>query len=227
MPDLPAAAIALRLMAFALGVYPSTVGVAELQGDYAAVRADYRERIAGAVLRYLVQDGARATAFKTDAGQAVLEAFPVAFGTGYLAGSGSGEIDPADDRWLTARINAEIDHVAALFLGLREIKAEQLPPADLVAESERRADGYARTLDAVHQEGFARGQKNRMATWRLGPTEQHCGTCAALNGQRHRVSWYLARNYIPGKPGSSTDCGGWKCGCRWETDDGEVFAVPG
>ena len=48
--------------------------------------------------------------------------------------------------------------------------------------------------------------------WEYGDTE-HCDTCLELNGQRHRLSWYRKRDYIPQRPGAAMDCGGYRCQC--------------
>jgi len=51
--------------------------------------------------------------------------------------------------------------------------------------------------------------------WRLGATEEHCGTCAALDGiVDYAVEW-TGRNLHPqGAPNASLECGGWRCDCQ-------------
>lgn len=54
--------------------------------------------------------------------------------------------------------------------------------------------------------------------------EQHCETCASLNGTRHRMSWFVERDYIPQKPGAAMDCGGWRCQCTLVDTEGNQVA---
>jgi hypothetical protein len=71
---------------------------------------------------------------------------------------------PDDDAWLTARENTELANVNELFVALKAIRDEKLPPAELVAEANHRADGYADALKGVYAQGLLRGQKNKMLT---------------------------------------------------------------
>ena len=64
------------------------------------------------------------------------------------------------------------------------------------------------------------GKGKQMLTWRLGNTEVHCSTCASLNGKRHRASWFISHDYIPGKPGAAMDCQGYNCDCALVDDEG-------
>lgn len=219
MPDLVAAAAALKRMAAALGV-------AELKRDYTDVRAGYRQAIYLAVLRYLVQDQARSTAFKSEAGQAVLEAFPETFTAAYRA-AGGGVPEPADDAWLTAKINAEVAHVAELFVGLRDLRREKLPPGQLVAEANARADGYARTLDGVFDQAMLRGSKNRMLTLDGDDGHENCSTCRRLKGERHSAGWWLRHDLVPTRGNPRYECGVWECRHFLRDDNGVRWSYVG
>ena len=64
-------------------------------------------------------------------------------------------------------------------------------------------------------------KSDMIVTWQLGHTEKHCGTCLNLNGQRHRLSWFLDFGFIPREPGSKTlDCHGFNCDCSLVDDNG-------
>lgn len=91
--------------------------------------------------------------------------------------------------------------------------------ADMQDAIMARADLWCNTVDAVAEIARNSAKKNEMVTWHLGATEKHCKTCAWLNGQRHRRSWFALRGYVPRQPGSDTlDCGGWNCDCSLEID---------
>lgn len=56
--------------------------------------------------------------------------------------------------------------------------------------------------------------------WHLGATEEHCSTCAALDGQIHSAQWWLDSGYHPGNPPNpALECGGWRCDCTLEYTD--------
>lgn len=57
--------------------------------------------------------------------------------------------------------------------------------------------------------------KEQKLKWELGATEEHCATCAALNGIVAWASeWELAGVRPQNPPNSSLECGGWRCDCR-------------
>lgn len=84
-----------------------------------------------------------------------------------------------------------------------------------------RADMWLAAMLALGNLGRASAQANAMGEWIVGPTE-HCSTCAKLNGQRHRVKWFVSKGYIPREPGSDTlECNGFRCQCRVVDDKGK------
>lgn len=102
--------------------------------------------------------------------------------------------------------------------------AEQLPYvrdfADAIATDKdendvaTRIDYWVNALNTLGNLAMASAEKNAMGTWELGATD-HCQTCKSLNGQRHRVSWFVQKGFIPREPGSSTlECSGFNCACR-------------
>lgn len=191
--------------------------------DYSALRSQYWETIYLACLSYLVQSEARSTSFKADVGRAVVEAFPDAFGAGYTV-NGEQPIEPDDDAWLTARITAEVGHVDLLFQNLKVVKDEPVAPSIYVEEANKRADGYAQTLDAVFAEGRLRGARNVMLTLDGVDGQESCRDCQRLKGQRHRAKWWAEKGLIPGQPGNENyECRGYHCQHRLYTDGGEVW----
>jgi hypothetical protein len=216
MSDLTLALDTLSDMALA-------VGVVELQDSPGEVLAAHRTAVYDAVLEYLAQS-APAASFANRVKKSIVERFPEMFYLTYFDG-GAEQVDPADDRWLTQQINAHVGFVAGTFAELKIFRDRELPPRELVAEANRRADMYAASLEAVGVEGQLRGLKNQMLTWHLGDTEKHCKNCAALDGTRHTAKWYLSRNFIPGKPGAGMECGGWQCDCYLTDKRGDVIEI--
>lgn len=86
-----------------------------------------------------------------------------------------------------------------------------------------RIDVWANSLSALGATGRASAQKNEMGEWEYGPTE-HCPTCERLNGQRHRMKWWVSKGYIPRQPGSAMlECKGFNCQCRIKNDKDETI----
>lgn len=204
--------------------------LAELQGAYSTIRSVYRSDIAQAMTEYLASDKP-STSYKSRFNRAMLEAFSGAFYKGYEeTASGLDDVDPDADAWLTGRQNSELGFIAELFASLKAARDEfwrgEIDADDLRLLIQQRVNGYASSLDAVYNAGRMWGAKNRMLIWHLGSTKEHCKTCDRLNGARHRARWFVARNYIPRRPGASMDCGGYQCGCYFtDAKTGEVFTL--
>jgi hypothetical protein len=186
--------------------------------DYAVVRADLVNRLFDAFISYVSATGA-GTRFKNDARKAIVEDVPGAFYAGY-ADAGGEETEDDDEAWVTGQINAQLGFMDNAFSALKELRAGEFTEADVEAKAEL----WGQTLDAIFGEGKLRGAKNKMLEWRYGDTD-HCDTCQDLQGQRHKASWYLARNYIPGKPGAAMDCGGYRCQCALYDKDGNEYTL--
>ena len=63
--------------------------------------------------------------------------------------------------------------------------------------------------------------------WQLGATEEHCETCAALNGLvAFAYEWELVGLHPQQPPNENLECGGWKCDCSLEsTTDRRSYGV--
>jgi len=211
-----------------LDLPPRIVALARGLGglDSAGIRSSYLDAIGDAMLTYLSGDESL-TRFRNSYKRAVLEHFDSMFYSGYVAGGGQISQMSEDDRgWLLAKMNAELGYIDMLFQELKTLRKSQDISQNLAGIAMQHAGMYARALDAVYSEGYARGARGEMGTWQYGSTE-HCNTCAMLNGQRHPLEWFVDRGYIPQQPGSgSLDCGGWQCQCRIINDQGEQIIPP-
>lgn len=144
------------------------------------------------------------------------------------------EITPEEQAEIKAWVADQAGYVSDFWAAVAE--AAKLKPAfgtgtareDLLAQynAARRALSDRITLweSALRElagRGKAAAMTNTMCRWKLGATEEHCSTCARLNGQRHRLSWFTDRGYIPQQNDSETlDCGGWRCLCSIVDDKG-------
>lgn len=60
------------------------------------------------------------------------------------------------------------------------------------------------------------GGENRLV-WKLGATEEHCGTCSALDGVVATAGDWDSSGFHPqGAPNDKLECGGWRCDCSLE-----------
>jgi hypothetical protein len=187
----------------------------------AGISADYHDRITAALLTYL--EGGSVTGPRNQFRQAAVEALGDAFDLGFSDGGGALPIEDDALEWLNARIEQELAFIGTVFEQAKQLRREEdFDPLPWVNE---RADGYTKTVSALYNAGQMHAKKNKAGTWRLGATERHCSTCLKLDGKRHRLTWFIARNYIPRQPGADMECHGYNCDCRIEDDNGNVLTI--
>lgn len=171
--------------------------------SYAGIRADYWLEIYDAVYGYLSGDSIVSS--RNRAIRAIGHQFVEAAEVGYVSGGGELPMDDESQAWLAARQAAEIGFIEELFARLKAERKDLDPEAEALA----RADGYASTLDQVYSEAAAHGGRNKMLTFVGNDGKESCPTCKRMKGQRHRASWWIKHDLIPGS--SKYECGGWRC----------------
>lgn len=136
----------------------------------------------------------------------------------YYEGLKEAGIDPED---FDADMAQEADslvfeqsaHVDGFIAAIEDAKADK----DKRTGVEQRAELWCNSVEAAGNAGLNRGRATEIVVWKLGETEEHCSTCAWLDGQRHRRKWFTDKGYIPRQPGSQMlECGGWRCDCSLE-----------
>lgn len=197
------------------------LGVIKAGDDLPSISAEYHNKITVALVSYF--EGGSIVSSRNSFKRAMVDAFGAAFDVGWLDGGGELPVDENALDWFNARVSTEFGHIEELFLQARELRRED--NFDYFTWITSRADGYTRSVLAIYNSGNMLAQKNKILIWRLGNTEKHCGTCANLDGQAHRASWYLARNYIPRQPGAAMLCGGYYCDCKLEDKEGNVITL--
>lgn len=191
-------------------------------GDYSAIRDSLWIAVYDAVFDYLSGSGYIPQS-KSPLIAALSQAYIDTADTAYVDGGGDLPLDDDTAAWARGELQAQFGFVDSLFETLKALRKEG--DFDANTEAANRADGYTSALDGYYNAIKLAGAGNKMLTWNLGDTEQHCDTCLELDGGRHRASWYSSRGYFPRKPGSQTDCGGWRCDCSLQTDEGEEFTI--
>jgi hypothetical protein len=191
-----------------------------VKADVSSINAAYHDAITQALITYF--EGGNVTGPRNAFRVACSEAFYDAFYSGWSSvEDGTPSKDALD--WLTARINQEYGHIDGLFVNIKDLRKEE--DFDYFSFITARADGYTATVSAIYNAGAMWAKKGKMGTWVLGNTETHCDTCRSLNGGKHRLSWYVSRNYIPRQPGAAMQCGGYNCDCRIIDDEGNEITI--
>lgn len=192
------------------------------QEDYSGIRDTLWIAVYDSIYDYL-NSSSNVTSFRESMVMAVSQAYLSTSEIAYEDGGGSLPLDDDTASQAQADLQAQLGFVDSLFVSLKALRKEG--EFDANSEAADTADRWSSALDGFYNAIKLAGAGNKMLTWRLGSTEKHCDTCLSLDGQRHRASWFIARNYIPRKPGSSTNCGGFHCDCGAEDDDGEDFFI--
>ena len=79
--------------------------------------------------------------------------------------------------------------------------------------------------DVVNMGALAASKNDDRLVWRLGATEEHCSTCAALDGKIATKEQWVASGYRPQNPPNALlECGGWRCDCSLEPTKDEATA---
>lgn len=132
-------------------------------------------------------------------------------------------LDPATD--MTAGYLQIIDEIQNNELNYVERFAQDIINAKLNGESIdpliQRAELWAhRYQDVVNRAKLETADANQNFKWVLGPTEQHCPQCSALDGIVASASEWRQSNIRPQNPPNTLlDCGGWRCQCELQPTD--------
>jgi len=73
---------------------------------------------------------------------------------------------------------------------------------------------WHKSITTYRHEARYKAAPDRLFTWRLGNTEEHCETCLDMNGKSRPMWWYKATGILP--QASILECGGWNCDCHLE-----------
>lgn len=186
-------------------------------GSYSALRSDYWTRIYDAVDTYLNADRP-ITLYRNSARNLASDYFQEAAEIGYQDGGAELPLDAKTQSYVDARIAEEIGHVNQLFVGLRDNSI-----ANYEGEAQSRADGYADGLDAIYNLGKLCADGNQMLTFTGDDGKESCPECQRMKDQRHRASWWVDNDLIPGPGNDNYSCNGYNCAHVLVDDDGNQF----
>lgn len=194
-------------------------------GDYSNIRGDYWARVYDATYDYLTSND-RITVYKNRIKKAMTEAFNNAADVAYQDGGGTLPMDEDTQAWVATRQAAEFAYIDILHQNLKALREDEdfNPETDAVHEAFLHADGYAKTLDSIYSNVKVMAAKAKMLTLVGEDGVNSCAECQKYKGKRHRASWWIARNLVPGK-GSAYTCGGWRCMHVLVDDQGMLFTL--
>ncbi len=150
----------------------------------------------------------------------------------YEAGMEDGGADPAerddvDEAAIADWVASQEPQVGGLWADIKQLRTDKknLDEDEFAARQltiNDRIGQWGESLRNLYSLAKANAQKNVSVTWEFGDTD-HCDTCQSLNGQRHRLKWFLDKGYIPQENGSQTlDCHGFHCQCELVDDEGNT-----
>lgn len=127
------------------------------------------------------------------------------------------ELTPEERLELERAIQSEFSHLNGF---ASDIESNSKANGGKIAPLLKRADLWInRWLDVKNQARLMAGGDKKLK-WVLGATEEHCKTCAAMNGKIKRASYWRDHGPHPQQPVNDTiECKGWKCLCTWEPTD--------
>ena len=126
--------------------------------------------------------------------------------------------------WNPDMQNLVIKELMAIYDSLGKI----IRRIDVVKEKEKEDNtiypltfGWISGIIALHLGGIyylamTKGRPEKLLTWRLGNTIEHCSTCSGFNGQSKTAEEWEALGTYPRAKNGTLECGGWNCDCRFE-----------
>ena len=108
--------------------------------------------------------------------------------------------------------NLNFDYIYQYYKDIIDARVDGTPVEPLIA----RASLWANRYNEAYNEAVAliTERTGGKLVWNLGPTEQHCGSCAPLDGiVAYATEWELAGVHPQNAPNSALECGGWNCKC--------------
>jgi hypothetical protein len=122
--------------------------------------------------------------------------------------------------YLQAIIDSENEFVLGLGEAVEEARDSGMTLDQFRQQFRARVDVWSnRYKDTANEAKLYFGGKERLE-WRLGATEQHCTTCARLNGiVAYAEEWAESGLQPQSPPNDLLECGGWRCDCSLEPTD--------
>lgn len=171
------------------------------RGDLSSINKKYHDAITRALIAYFEGGsiGASRNAFKN----AMITAFGDAFDAGWQDGGGELPIDEEALDWVEARMNQEAGYIDGLMQDARQLRKEE--EFDYFAWVTHHADNYTYTLREIFNIASLWVKRDVMVTFDGDDGKESCPDCQRYKGQRHKISWFVARDAVP-PHGAGLEC---------------------
>lgn len=131
---------------------------------------------------------------------------------------GEGELPDYLSSALEDAILNQYDFVDGLYRDVVDARVDETPIDPLLARATLWANRWTEAYNQAVQ--LITSENGGNMVWELGATEQHCDTCAALNGIVARASEWKELGVAPqNAPNDLLTCGGWQCDCSLTPTD--------
>lgn len=173
----------------------------------------YRARLWGAMVRLF--NGGRGSNFDGSFARSIDQQLTQAWNDGGDdMGVAPDEMTPEDIHILDGIIRNENDFITRIGGEIRADADAGMTREDFDKKYQARLDLWAnRFNETVNRAHIVFGGKQKLQ-WKLGATEQHCSTCAKLDGiVAYATEWDQARFQPQAPPNPLLECEGWRCDC--------------
>lgn len=194
--------------------------------EYSGIRAGYYAQVFDLVKNYLISKAA-VTSYTRSMKRAMSDAFVQVAEIAWVDGGSDLPLDGDALDWLSARQSAEFGFIDELFQRLKMLRGEETKDTITDTANEEaasRAEGYAGTLDLVYSTIKLLAGKNKMLTFVGTDGKESCKDCRKYKNKRHKASWWVAHDAIPGSH-TGFECGGWLCQHILIDDGGQVWTL--
>ena len=190
--------------------------------DVTAIGAKYHDAVTATLLTYL--EGGNIPVPRNQFKRAMIEAFGDAADLAWVDGGSEPPLDEDTLAWFNARVEAELGYINLLFEEAKQLRKDE--EFDPLVWASARADGYTASVREVYNNVRLRAGKDMMVSFEgTDGKKDPCDTCQSLKGSRHKISWFVKRNFVP-PHGSGLDCAkGGKCKHFLRSDSGERMTV--
>jgi hypothetical protein len=196
-------------------------GALKADGDLSAINARYNDAIIKSLIAYF--EGGSVAPSRNGMKKAMIQAFGDAFDNGYTDGGGELPIEDEAIGWLEARLNQEAGYIDMLFESAKQLRKEE--DFDYFTWATQHAGNYVNTLREIYNVGNLSAQKNKMVTFTGDDGAESCPDCQKLKGKRHKISWFVARGFVP-PHGQGLECHpGRRCQHFLEDSDGNRITI--
>jgi hypothetical protein len=190
-------------------------------GDLGAINGAYHDAVTKSLIAYF--EGGNVAPSRNAFKKAMIQAFGDAFDLGYETGGGELPIDDDSFGWLEARLNQEAGYIDMLFESAKQLRKEE--DADYFTWLTAHVDNYVNTLREIYNVGSLNAQKDKVVVFTGDDGAESCLDCRKLKGKRHKISWFVARGYVP-PHGQGLECHpGRRCQHYLEDKDGNRVTI--